>query len=119
MYGPIDYEVIIEQPIDSSEVEEIPEHVCLLQRSIYGIRQAVYIWGSLLIDTFIQWGFQKLTTDERVVYHSIDENFIIIVIVVDHLAFVSNAPCLLNESKSMLSVTFDMKLFGQLNTFIG
>lgn len=52
-------------------------------------------------------------------HHSIVEKFIIVVIVVDDLAFAFNAPRQLNEFMSKLSVTFEVKLLGRLNTFIG
>ena len=46
-------------------------------------------------------------------------DFIILVVVVDDMKFVSNSTELMSRLKQKLAATFDVKLFGKLQTFIG
>lgn len=119
LYGQIEYQFHIEQPTDSTGKVEAPGHVCRLLKSMYGIRQAGRIWGSLLVEKLVHWGFKKSTTHSRLLLLSIGTNFVILIIVVDDLAFVSNSPRLLADFKDRLSSNFDVKFFGELRTFIG
>ena len=45
--------------------------------------------------------------------------FVVHVVVVDDMKFVSNSPSLMTTLKEKLSATFNVKLFGKLQTFIG
>lgn len=119
LYGKIDCHVYIEQPTDSTGKEHAPGHVCVLMKSMYGIRQAGRIWGSLLVEKLDLWGFKHSTTDERLLFLSVGSSFVLLVIVVDDLAFSSNSPELLADFKDRLSATFDVKFFGELKSFIG
>lgn len=123
LYGKLDVPVYMEQPTNSSGVQEMPGHVCRLLRSMYGLKQAGNIWCSLFIDTLTEWGFVKSKIDPRVLF-KVDENnghkeFIIVVIVVDDMKFVSNSKRMLEHFKKKLAETFDVKLFGTISSFIG
>ena len=119
LYGNLDVPIIMEQPTDSSQIEARPGYVCKLVKSIYGARQAGEIWGSLLCSTLANWGFLPSLLDPRIYFLRRGSSFLIISIVVDDLAFASNSHSMLNELKQNLSATFDVKLFGELRSFIG
>lgn len=88
-------------------------------KSMYGIRQPGRIWGSLLVEKLVLWGFKQSTTNERVLFLSIGSSFVLLSIVVDDLAFSSNSTELLADFTDRLSPTFDVKFFGELNAFTG
>lgn len=53
LYGGIDIPIHIEQPTNSTRIEEAPGYVCKLIKSTYGLKQAREIWGSLFVTTII------------------------------------------------------------------
>ena len=56
LYGDMDFEVIMEQPTNSSGKEAMPNYLYLLQKSMYGLKQAGRIWGSMVAKKFLGWG---------------------------------------------------------------
>lgn len=114
LYGDIDAEFIIEQPTNSSGKEYHPGKVCRLLKSMYGLN---HIWDSVLCNTSLQWGFKQSRIDHRVFFKVSDNMFVVLVIVVDDMKFVSNAPLLLDYLKDKLRSTFHVKLFGSFRAF--
>ena len=119
LYGDIDVTIYMEQPTDSSCQLEFPGMVCKLLKSIYGLKQAGHIWGSLLMQSLRQWGFEASAMDPRVLFKNVGEEFIALVVVVDDLTFASNSPRMIHAFKAKLAETFDVKLFGRMSTFLG
>ena len=93
----------MEQPTDSSECEAMPGHFFKLNKSLYGTKQAVEIWVSLLDRSLKKHGFTNSKYDERIYFCNQGKDFIIFAIVADDLAFASNSNQLLNSLKSYLS----------------
>ena len=67
----------------------------------------------------LTWGFQVCNIDKRVYILQLGQDFVIILVFVDDMAFVSNSSSLLSYIKQRVVATFDVKLFGKLQTFIG
>lgn len=91
LYGKMDVSMIIDQLTDSSGTKERPMYAYLLLKSMYGTKQARNIWGSLLVTTLTTWGFQQSNIEPRVFIKCSGQEFVIIVIVVDDMKFVSNS----------------------------
>lgn len=91
LYGQIDCQVYIEQSTDSTGREEMPGRVCLLLKSMHSIRQTGSILKSFLVEKLVLWDFKKSTTDDRLPLLSHGTNFILLVIGVDNLGFISNS----------------------------
>ena len=91
LHGKIDVPIIIVQPRDSRNEELHPGKVCLLLKSMYGLKQAGSIWGSTLIVQIIAWGFKQLSNDTPVLVKGFKKSFVIIAIVVDDMLIVSNS----------------------------
>ena len=119
LYGSMDKTIFMEQPVDSSGVPRKPNHVWALQKSLYGVRQAGNIWGSALHKELMQWGFNVSKFDSRVYFFKVKQHFIIIAIVVDDMIFAANNRTILEELKTKLRATFDVKLYGTVQSFIG
>lgn len=119
LYVLIDCKVFIEQPKDSTNRKKRPGFVCRLEKSMYGIRQAGKIWGSLLVKALTNWGLKTFPTYSRVVFLSYEFLYIILCVTLDDLAFSSNATSNLDSFKNRLPETFDVKLFGEIKSFAG
>ena len=121
LYGDIEDGTIIimEQPTNSSGIPARPGFVCRLRKSIYGLRQAGYIWGTVIHAKFIEWGFEQSNQDQRLYFYRQGNKFINLILVVDDMAFSSNDRELLEWFKGMLTDTFKVKLLGTLQMFIG
>jgi len=119
LYGELDLTIYMEQPTNSSRIEAVPGHVCAVDKSIYGTKQAGNIWGSLARRELISWGFKVSHFDARVYFLLVNGRFVVISIVVDDMSFASNCRKLLEEVKHELRATFDVKLLGDLSSFIG
>ncbi len=118
LYGDWDIPILMEQPTDSTKRHAMPEHVCKLNKSLYGTKQAGEIWGSLLGNSLKNLGFANSTYDDRIYLYNDGTGFVIVAIVVDDLAFASNSNQLLQKLKTHLSTNYDMKIFGKLTSFI-
>ena len=114
LYGKIDFTIFVEQPTDSSG----NDHVCQLDKSIYGVRQAANIWGSTFLSKIICWGFRVSKIDIRLYFLEAGNSFIILAIVVDDLCFASNDPDLHEDVKRKLRSAFDGNLFETQKHFI-
>ena len=112
LYGILDVPIIMAHPTNSTQKQTMPGYVCRLERSLYGAQQAGEIWGSVLREKLKSFGFLPLKLDEKLYILSKENKFIIIVIVVDHLAFASNSSTLISDFKNCLSAEFDVKLYG-------
>lgn len=64
--------------------------ICHLLKSLCGLKQAGEIWGSLLGVTLLTWGFRLSNVDKRFFMLQSGKEFIIIVIVVDDMMFLTN-----------------------------
>lgn len=118
LYGLLDIPIIMMQPTDSSGIERFPGMVCLLRRSLYGARQAGKIWGTVLHDTLLRFGFTPSTVESRLYFINRNGSLIILVVVVDDIMYATNDHTFLNELKMHLSTNFDVKHYGQLSSFI-
>jgi len=119
LYGKMDIPILMEQPTNSTQVQERPGHLAILQMSLYGAKQAGELWGSLLNSTLMEWQFKPSNVDARLYFFRRGPSFVIMAIVVDDIAFASNSRELLEDFKVKLAAQFDIKLFGKLSSFIG
>lgn len=119
LYGDIDTPIIMHQPTDSTGRQKHPGMVCKLQKSLYGARQAGEIWGSVIHGKLLSWGFKQSSQDQRLYFLVSGSNFIVLLLVVDDMAFASTSQHMLDDLKGKLSASFKVKLLGPLKSFIG
>ena len=65
-----------------------------------------------------EWDFHRSKYDPRIYLLHRNNDFTIIAVVVDDLAFASNFNKYMNKFKGNLSTIFDVKLFGDLKSLI-
>jgi len=119
LYGSLDVPIIMEQPCNSTGRPAQPNSVCLVAKSLYGAKQAGHLWGTLLDKDLTSWSFKQSCFDQRLYYLNIEKEFVIVAVVVDDMTYAYNSRSLFEQVKSKLRATFDVKLFGELRSFIG
>jgi hypothetical protein len=87
--GFIDEEVYIEQP-QGFEVSEREAHVCLLRKTLYGLKQVPRAWYSCIDTYLLQMGLEKSDVDPNLYYIIRGENILILILYVDNL-FITGA----------------------------
>jgi molybdopterin-guanine dinucleotide biosynthesis protein A len=93
--------------------------VCLLHRSLYGLKQAAYNWNQTITEFFIEMGFQASSQDLCVFTRTQGRAATIIVLYVDDLLITGNSPAALQSTKAKISQRFKTKDLGNVGTLLG
>jgi transposase InsO family protein len=97
LYGNLSEEVYMKPP---PGYDCPPNLVCRLKKSIYGLKQAARTWNTLLNDTLIQYGFQRLHSDTGIYRRLLNGKYIYLAIWVDDIL-------LLCPDESAVSIVHD------------
>lgn len=111
--------ILLEQPFNSSKRLVVLVHVYVLDTSIYGALKAFRLYGEVLHELLLFVCFHWSLFDPRVYYVRRSEAFLIIVVVVDALAFATNSYHLLMDSQNILPPLLMPSFFGSLTSFTG
>jgi hypothetical protein len=112
--GDIDKTIYMEQP-EGFEAEG--DKVCLLLKSLYGLKQAARVWNQKIRNYLLSLGFTQLHSD-HCVYINKDTGLIIALWVDDLLIFGKNVSNI-GGIKQQLRDKFEMKDLGELQYFLG
>ena len=116
--GSLEEEVYMSQP--EGFVEDGKEDlVCLLRKSIYGLKQASRQWYIKFHDTITAFGFTENIVDQCIYLKVSGSKFAFLVLYVDDILIASSDLSLLKETKSFLSSNFEMKDMGEASYVIG
>jgi Reverse transcriptase (RNA-dependent DNA polymerase) len=83
--------VFMEQPpgfIDSN----YPDHVCLLHKSLYGLRQAPRAWFEKFSSTLINFGFKSSCYDPSLFLAHHEGHTLLVLIYVDDIIVTGSSP---------------------------
>lgn len=90
IYRYIDWKVIMERQMNSSEKVARPRFVCKLNKSLIGLWQAGKIWGDCTHNNFLKWAFTLFTNDQGL-HFSVDQASLnSLVLVLDDMPFSSD-----------------------------
>ncbi|CAI5950753.1 unnamed protein product [Closterium sp. NIES-64] len=118
LYAPVDAIIFVEQP---HAFEENDCAVCLLQKSLYGIKQALCLWQQYLHTVLAKLGFQQLPHDLGMYRKESRGKFILLVAYVDDLLYTGDDTELLDQFKADIKeqleviVNHDVTQFLSLN----
>lgn len=107
------------QPISITNTTILPSKVCKLQKSLYGLKQALRPWFSKLSLALKTCGFSQSKSDYSLFTLHQSHHHTIILIYVDDLIIAGNHPATITNTKAFLSSIFHMKDLGQLHYFLG
>ena len=117
LHGDLEEEVYMKLPPGFNS--SIPDHVCHLRKSLYGLRQAPRYWFAKLAGAPKRYGFEQSYSDYFL--FSLHRGFVQIhvLIYVDDLIFSGNNSASIQTFKHYLSNCFHMKDLGTLKYFLG
>jgi transposase InsO family protein len=112
-------EVIYMEPPPGYLPESSSRKVCLLQKSLYGLKQAGRQWYKKLSMSFADMGFSKCTVDHAVFFIQNDDGKSIICCATDDLTIAASSPTFMSKVKSLLNERWEMKDLGELHWMLG
>ena len=115
--GYLELEIYMEQPEGFKQGTDEEDLVCLLKKSLYGLKQSARIWNQKLRRMLISKGFLQTHSDHCVYIHPITK--VIIAIWVDDLIIAGKNTEDIDEVKRQLKEAFEMKDLGELKYFLG
>jgi hypothetical protein len=111
-------QVFMHQPtgfIDQSH----PHHVCSLQKSIYGLKQAHRACYTALHSSLLALGFFNSQSDSSLFIYAQDGILLYVLVYVDDLILTGNNNSFLQHVVNSLGATFSLKELSDLHYFLG
>ena len=93
--------------------------VCLLKRSLYGLKQAGREWNLLIDETIKQFGFHSSSYDPSVYFKYSNGSLCLVVVYVDDILIICPTDILRKEIKGRLLESFKCRDLGEVSTFLG
>ena len=117
LHGDLQEEVFMQQPlgfIDSS----LPNHVCKLHKSLYGLKQALRAWFDKLFQALKSFGFTQSCSDASLFVLKAPV-LVIVLVYVDDILISGPDPSVCTRVIHQLGSLFPVKDLGPLHYFLG
>ncbi|KAK9054827.1 hypothetical protein SSX86_025906 [Deinandra increscens subsp. villosa] len=119
LHGQLEEEIYIDQPEGFVEPGK-EDLVCLLKRSLYGLKQSPRQWYKRFDSYIISQGFCRSLYDPCVYYKEYDEHeYVYLLLYVDDMLIACKSQSELQNTKKLLGAEFDMKEMGEAKKIIG
>ncbi|CAI7903180.1 unnamed protein product [Closterium sp. NIES-53] len=116
LYTIVDAIIYVEQP---HAFEEEGDAICLLQKSLYGIKQAPRLWQQHLHGILIKLGFQQLPHDQGMYRLKSRGHFILLVAYVDDLLYTGDDTDLLDHFEREIQEKLEVTIDHEVTQFLG
>lgn len=97
----------------------LPNHVCSLHHSLYGLCQAPRAWFQCLRDALLKFGFVGSKTDQSLFIYNKNGLHAYFLLYVDDILLTGSNTRFLSKVVTYLSSKFAVKQLGQLSYFLG
>jgi hypothetical protein len=114
----LEEEVYMNQP-PGYEDPKFPNHVCRLDKAIYGLKQAPQAWYSRLSTKLVQLGFETSKADTSLFIYKKGSTTIYLLIYVDDIVVASSSNEANEAMLADLKQEFALKDLGPLHYFLG
>ena len=119
LHGDLDEKIYLQQPEDF-EVKGKEDHVCLLKKSLYGLKQSPRQWYKKFDAFMTRAGFTKSKYDHCVYLMRLSNNsFVYLLLYVDDILITEKEISEVNKLKEKLSKEFEMKDLGVAKKILG
>ncbi|KAJ9560362.1 hypothetical protein OSB04_005522 [Centaurea solstitialis] len=98
---------------------DFPDHVCHLQRSLYGLKQVPRAWYCHFAKVAARLGFYHSRIDSSLFILHTKKTIAYLLLYVDDIILTASSPHLLHQVISQLTREFSMSDLGALNYFLG
>lgn len=96
-----------------------PDHVCLLKRSLYGLKQSPRAWNTRFAMYVRRLGFKQSLSDQSLFVLYSGHNIAYLLLYVDDIVLTASSPALLKRIITSLNSEFEMSDQGPLHHFLG
>ena len=103
--GDQDQPIYMEQPQYFKDIKN-PDYVCVLKKTLYGLKQSPRIWYYRLQQFLIKKGYKRLKSDKKFYTRHNGTHILILVVYVDDVLIISNAVEHIKMDKEELAATF-------------
>jgi hypothetical protein len=118
LHGDLPEEVYMKVPSGCNK-DLLPNTVCRLKKSLYGLKQPYRQWFIKLTTFLLSNGFTQSHTDSSLFTYYKGQDTLILLIYVDDILLAGNNSDLLKSIKHQLDEAFSIKDLGQLNYYLG
>ncbi|CAH9086016.1 unnamed protein product [Cuscuta europaea] len=118
LQGTLTDRVYMQQPQGFTD-PMLPDHVCLLHKALYGLRQAPRAWYCELRTFLLQSGFQNSKSDVSLFTFTAHGSILFLLVYVDDIIITANNAPVLRSFITRLATRFSLKDLGALSYFLG
>lgn len=118
LHGTLQEHVLCQQPTGFVNPDR-PNVVCLLDKSLYGLRQAPRAWFNRFAAFVIRIGFTPTRLDSSLFVLQRGNDIVYLLLYVDDIVLTGSSPQLLQELIRHLQAEFAVKDLGDLRFFLG
>ncbi|KAD5962030.1 hypothetical protein E3N88_13503 [Mikania micrantha] len=119
LHGYLDEQIYMEQPKGFESPGNLNK-VCLLKRSLYGIKQSPRQWYKRFDDYIVGQGFRRSEYDQCVYLKEyVTGSFLYLLLYMDDMLIVCKDKSEIEDTKSILMEEFEMKCLGEAKKIIG
>lgn len=113
--GELEEEIYMRQPTGFID-DKNPNKVCLLKRSIYGLKQSARVWNQTLHNVLIKANLKQSKADNCL--YTL-ENSLFILIYVDDILIISSDKNYVNRIQNILNTNFHIDNLGLISNYLG
>ncbi|KAL2253784.1 UNVERIFIED_CONTAM: Retrovirus-related Pol polyprotein from transposon TNT 1-94 [Sesamum indicum] len=118
LHGDLDENIYMYQPFGFSDTSK-PDHVCLLKKSLYGLKQSPRQWNKKFDEFMLSLSFSRSNYDHCLYFKYVDTTPIFLVLYVDDMLIASPSLHLIHCLQNDLCKTFEMKDLGNAKQILG
>lgn len=118
LHGNLDQELYMEQP-EGFEVNKEKDQVCLLKKSLYGLKQSPRLWNKRFNQFMIDQKFNRSGHDSCVYVKKVEVGYVYLLLYVDDMLLAAKEMAEITKLKKVLSSEFEMKDMGAASRILG
>ncbi|KAK6149771.1 hypothetical protein DH2020_017296 [Rehmannia glutinosa] len=118
LHGELEEKIYMRQP-EGFVVIRKTDHVCLLKKSLYGLKQSPRQWNKKFDECMLSLKFKRSSYDHCLYFKENAYVPVFLLIYVDDMLLISSCIKSIEYVKNYLSAKFDMKYLGDANRILG